>query len=185
MEPTVSLMPYLQSENCTRKTFFANAEGRAIKINIFDATNSTMQQGGIATLATVFVLRQQQEVTQKRLGRGWSRQSLWRVRGGVQMHSDRILMSSGADPIQQLLTKQLFSDIRHPISISASDDNARKDTLSTNHTKFNSLRLHLTVSGIFFSRIRRDYLKYIWKCPNQRKRRLERRFSVRQDKTYI
>lgn len=64
------------------------------------------------------------------------------------MHSDRILMSSGADPIQQLLTKQLFSDIRHPISISASDDNARKDTLSTNHTKFNSLRLYLTVRGI-------------------------------------
>lgn len=63
MEPTVSLMPYLQSENCTRKTFFEHAGGRAIKINIFDATNSTMQQGGI-------VLRQQQEVTQKRLGRG-------------------------------------------------------------------------------------------------------------------
>lgn len=48
MEPTVSLMPYLQSENCTRKTFFENAGGRAIKINIFDATNSTTQQGGIA-----------------------------------------------------------------------------------------------------------------------------------------
>lgn len=70
MEPTVSLMPYLQLENCTRKTFFEHAGGRAIKINIFDATNSTMQQGGIATLATVVVLRQQQEVTQKRLGRG-------------------------------------------------------------------------------------------------------------------
>lgn len=70
MEPTVSLMPYLQSENCTRKAFFENAGGRAIKINIFDATNSTTQQGGIATLATVVVLRQQQEVTQKRLGRG-------------------------------------------------------------------------------------------------------------------
>lgn len=70
MEPTVSLMPSLQSENCTRKTFFENAGGRAIKINIFNATNSTTQQGGIATLATVVVLRQQQEVTQKRLGRG-------------------------------------------------------------------------------------------------------------------
>lgn len=62
-------MPYLQSENCTRKTFFYNVGRRAIKIDIFDATNSTMQQGGIATLATVVVLRQQQEVTQKRLGK--------------------------------------------------------------------------------------------------------------------
>lgn len=69
MKATVSLMLYLQSENCTRKTFFQNAGGRAFKIKLFDAANSSMQQGGIATLALVVVLRQQQEVTQKRLGK--------------------------------------------------------------------------------------------------------------------